>query len=267
MYLEHWGFQKFPFDNVPDPEFFYLSKPHKEALTRLIYAVERGKGCAMVAGDVGCGKTALSKVFLQRIAGEDKYDVAVVSNPCLTPAEFLQDVLHKFNANGVPHSKVELLHALSDKLTENNRDGRETLLIVDESQLLTKDTLEEIRLLLNFQMESRFMITVFLVGQPEMVDKIRRMRELEQRIAIKYELKPFNLDDTAKYILFRQQKAGAEKNVFSNRAIEMIYEHTRGLPRSINNLCDLSLLVGFSEDKNAVNSGIITDVIEDGAVF
>ena len=267
MYLEHWGFKRFPFDNVPDPDFFYLSKPHREALTRLIYAVERGKGCAMLAGDVGCGKTVLSKVFMERVSDDNKFEVAVVTNPRLSAAEFLQDVLYKFNANGVPHGKVELLHALSEKLADNIHKERKTLLIVDESQLLTRDTLEEIRLLLNLQHENQFMITVFLLGQPELVQKVKNMRELEQRIAIKYALKPFNQEDATRYILFRQKKAGAEKNVFSNRAIEAIYENTEGLPRSINNLCDMALLVGFSERKNTIDSETIQEIIEDGAVL
>lgn len=266
MYLEYWGFERFPFDNVPDPEFFYLSTPHREALTRLVYTAERQKGCALVAGDVGSGKTALSQAFLGRLS-EDRYDVAVVANPCLEPTEFLQDVLYKFGVSDVPSTKVELLHALNDRLAENVRAERDSILVVDEGQLLEKPTLEEIRLLLNFQMASRFLINVVILGQPEVVDTIHRIRELEQRIAIRYVLKPFDLKDTAKYILFRQKKAGAEENVFSRQAIGLVHEQSQGLPRGINNLCDLALLIGFSEGHRLIDSTLIKDVIDDGAVF
>ncbi len=266
MYLEYWGFKRFPFDNVPDPTFFYLSKPHEEGLTRLIYAVEMRKGCALLSGEIGCGKTTLSKVFLERLS-EDNFDVALISNPCLEPMEFLKDILYKFRITDVPETKVEILQRLNNRLTNNMNEGKETLLIVDEAQLLSQATLEEIRLLLNFQLSNRFLITIFLLGQPELIENIKKIRQLEQRIAITYFLRPFDLKETASYILFRQKKAGAAKNVFSQEAVELVYKHSYGLPRSINNISDLALLIGFGEKRDMINSQIIKDIIEDGAVF
>jgi len=266
MYLEYWGFKKFPFDNVPDPNFFYLSKPHEEGLTRLVYAVERRKGCALLSGDPGAGKTILSKVFLQRIPAQ-KFDIALISNPCVDTLEFLQDVLYKLNFNDVPSTKVQILQVLNKKLTENMNNNLETLLMIDEAQLLTVATLEEIRLLLNFQLSNRFMLTIFLMGQPEMLDQIKKIKQLEQRIAIKYFLRPFNLEETAKYILFREKKAGGTKNVFTKQAIELVFKHTNGVPRMINNLCDLALLVGSSEKREMIAADLIEDLLEDGAVF
>ncbi|MEA1877599.1 MAG: AAA family ATPase [Bacteroidota bacterium] len=266
MYLDYWGFEKFPFDNVPDPDFFYASEPHKEGLTRLIYAAEMRKGCAMLAGDIGCGKTTMSKVFLKRIS-EQRYDVAIISNPSMGPKQLLQEVLYKFKITDIPENKFEILRELHNKLTENMRKNKETILIIDEAQLLSKETMEEIRLLLNFQLSNRFLLTAFLLGQPELIENIKRVKALEQRIAIRYFLKPFNFKETIKYILFRQKKAGGRKNVYTRQAIEMVYKHSNGMPRSINNFCDMALLVGFGQKTKMITSAVIRDIIEDGEIF
>lgn len=266
MYLEYWGFSEFPFENVPDPRFFYLSKSHEEALTRLIYAARMRKGGAMLSGGVGCGKTTLTKVYVQELSGE-KYDIGLIINPKLEPVEFLQEVLYQFDIGEVPDTKVKCLRVLNEKMYENMEANRETLLIVDEAQLLNESTLEEIRLLLNFQLNDRFLMTVILIGQPELRDKIKEIEQLEQRIAIKYHLNPFDFNDTARYILFRQKKAGRKENIFSRQAIEKIFEYTDGVPRKLNNLCDLSLLVGFSKNQKIIDTKIIENVIKDGALL
>ena len=266
MYLEYWGFKEFPFENVPDPRFFYLSKSHEEALTRLVYAAKMRKGGAMLSGEIGCGKTTLTKVAVQDLSG-DRFDIGLVINPKLEPLEFLQEVLYQFGVNEVPEAKVKCLRALNDKMIENMRANRETLLMVDEAQLLSQATLEEVRLLLNFQLNDRFLITIILLGQPELKDKIKAIEQLEQRIAIKYHLAPFDFNDTARYSVFRQKRAGRNEGVFSKEAVEKVYEYTKGVPRKINNLCDLSLLIGFSKSKKLVHSEIIESIARDGALF
>lgn len=266
MYLEYWEFKKFPFENVPDPDFFYLSKSHEEALTRLIYAAKMRKGGAMLSGDIGCGKTTLSKVFINELA-EDKFDIGLIINPRLEPTEFLQEVLFQFNIHDIPLTKVKCLRAFYDKMIENMKAGIETILIIDEAQLLTEETFEEIRLLLNYQLNNRFLLTIILLGQPELMNKVKAIEQLEQRIAIRYHLTPFNHEDTCSYVNFRQKKAGRDKTAFSDDALNRIYENTKGIPRKINNLCDLSLLVGFSAREKTVSSEIVESVISDGALF
>jgi type II secretory pathway predicted ATPase ExeA len=167
----------------------------------------------------------------------------------------------------VPDSKVQCLRLLNDKMIENMKTNRETLLIVDEAQVLSESAFEEIRLLLNFQLNDRFLINVILVGQPELRGKIKGIEQLEQRIAIKYHLTPFDQDDTVRYITFRQDKAGGEDNVFTPEAMERIYEITEGVPRKVNNLCDLSLLIGFSKNGKVIDPQIIEDIVSDGALF
>jgi len=266
MYLEYWGFKEFPFENVPDPRFFYLSRSHEEALTRLVYAAKMRKGGAMLSGEIGCGKTTLTKVAVQDLSG-GRFDIGLMINPKLEPLEFLQEVLYQFGVNEVPETKVKCLRALNDKMIENMRANRETLLMVDEAQLLSQATLEEIRLLLNFQLNDRFLITIILLGQPELKDKIKAIEQLEQRIAIRYHLTPFDFNDTARYIVFRQKRAGRNEGVFSQEAVEKIYEYTKGVPRKIKNLCDISLLIGFSKSEKLVHSEIIESIARDGALF
>lgn len=266
MYLEYWGFQKFPFENVPDPDFFYLSKTHEEGLTRLIYAAKMRKGGAMLSGDIGCGKTTLTKVYVQKLSAE-QFDIGLIINPKLEPLEFLQEVLYQLGVTDLPDSKGACLRLLSEKMTENAKARKETLLIVDEAQALDESGFEEIRLLLNNNVNGGFPINVVLVGQPELRGKIKDMEQLEQRIAIKYHLTPFEQEDTARYITFRQEKAGGKGNVFTPEAMERIYEITEGVPRKINNLCDLSLLIGFSKNGKVVDLQIIEDIMSDGALL
>lgn len=266
MYLEYWGFQVLPFENVPDPRFFFLSKTHEEALTRLIYAGKMRKGGAMLSGEIGCGKTTLIRVCIQKLS-KDEFDIGVIINPKLEPLEFIQEILYQFGINEVPETKVKCLQKLNARMIENEKINKETLLIVDEAQLLTEDNLEEIRLLLNFQLNHRFLMTIMLVGQPEVKSRIKSLQQLDQRIPIKYHLEPFGYEDTASYIGFRLNKAGKKDNIFSTDAIKKIYDHSKGVPRNINNLCDLSLLFGYSQHETSINSTIIESIINDGALL
>jgi general secretion pathway protein A len=266
MYLDYWGFKRFPFENVPDPDFFYRSASHEEALTRLIYASEMRKGGAMLSGEVGCGKTTLSRVYINELSGK-KFDIGLIINPKLESKEFLQEILYQFGIKNVPDTKGDCLRRLNDKMIENMKSGLETILIVDEAQLLDESTFEEIRLLLNFQLNNRFLLTIILLGQPELLQKIKDIIQLDQRIAIKYHLTPFHFEDTSRYIAFRQKKAGRNHTAFRPEAVEKIYEVSEGIPRKINNLCDLSLLIAFSANEKIVYPEIIEDIIRDGTLF
>ena len=266
MYLEYWKFKEYPFENVPDPRFFYLSRSHEEALTRLLYAIRMRKGAAAVSGDIGCGKTTLTKVCLQELS-PDEFDIGVIINPKLEDVEFLQEVLYQFGVNPIGDTKVKCLQLIEEKILQNLNKKKETLLMIDEAQLLTPSALEEIRLLLNFQLNDRFLTTIVLLGQPEFREKIKSIEQLDQRIPIKYHLAPFDLADSVEYILFRQKRAGREDNVFSREAMEAIYEKTKGVPRKINNLCDLSLLIGYSKNEKEIKPEIIESIVNDGTLL
>jgi len=266
MYLEYWGFKEYPFENVPDPRFFYVARSHEEALSRLLYAIRMRKGAALLSGEIGCGKTTLTKVCLQHLP-PDEFDIGVMVHPRLEGVEFLQEILYQFGVNNGADTKVKCLHSIHEKMLENLKTRKETLLMIDEAQLLTSAALEEIRLLLNFQLNDRFLITIVLLGQPELIEKVKAVQQLDQRIPIKYHLAPFGLNESIQYILFRQRRAGKEENVFTDEAMDRIHHYTKGVPRKINNLSDLSLLIGFCENQKEIKPEIIEKIINDGTLL
>lgn len=263
MYLEYWGLKVPPFENLPNPDFLYFSPKHEEALTRLIYAAQGRKGAAMLTGDAGMGKTTLTRAFIQQLDA-DRYDIGLIANPSLQPVDFIKEILYQLDVEEHTDSKVELLRMLNEKMLQNIKANKDTIVIVDEAQAIEDEkTLEELRLLLNFQMNDRFLLTLILVGQPELLDKVAKIPQLSQRIAIKYHLSPLDYTDTVKFIFFRLKVAGLEKSIFSEEAIKLIFNASEGIPRRIVNLCDLCLLVGFTYKVPLINSKLVEKVIKD----
>lgn len=263
MYLEYWGFKKYPFENVPDPEFMYYSQEHNEALVRLLYAVNRRKGAVLLTGEIGSGKTLLSRVFIQNLP-EKEFEIGLITNPSLEPLDFLKEMLYQLGIDFRTNSKTELINSLNERLLENMKKNKGTLVIIDEAQLIRSDSFEEIRLLLNFQLNDQFLMTFVIIGQPELKGMIRQFKQLDQRIAIRYHLNPLNFDETSKYISYRMQKAGlADNDLFTSESIDEIYHYSEGIPRKINNVCDLSLLISFSMKRKAVDLDIVKKVIKD----
>ena len=266
MYEKYWGLEMPPFENVPDPRFIYWSSMHEEALMRLMYAAKGRKGAAMLTGDVGCGKTTLSRAFVQELAQDQRFDIALIANPSLPPKDFLQEILFQFGIGKVAPeaNKADLLHALNAHMLQNMKNNKESIIIIDEAQIIEDErTFEEIRLLLNFQLNERFLLTLILLGQPELKEMVENIKQLDSRISIKYHLSHLDLQETANYILYRLKKAGMKKNVFTKEAIMQIHEQSQGTPRRINNICDLALLVGYSAQAKVIDSKLIQKVIND----
>lgn len=263
MYEKYWGMYRLPFENVPDPEFVYLSSKHDEALIRLLYATKSQKGAAMLTGEIGCGKTTTSRLFIQGLAA-DEYEIGLVANPMLAPMDFLKEILYQLGCDKTADTKTDLLRILNETMMENLQKNKKTLLIIDEAQAIDDvATFEELRLLLNFQLNDKFLLTLILIGQPELKEKVAQIEQLQSRIAISYHLRPLDLQDTARYIIFRLKKAGVKKAMFTKEAIKKIYVYTRGVPRRINNICDLSLLVGYSLQAKVIDSKLVQKVIDD----
>jgi type II secretory pathway predicted ATPase ExeA len=257
MYKDYWNLLEYPFENLPNPGYLYRSPIHEEALTRLIYAIENRKGAAMLSGEIGCGKTTISRLLVQRLVKRD-YQLALIENPCLPPDDFFREILFQFGLDRSVRSKREMIHTLNDHLYKNLQEGKNSVIIVDEAQLINDDqTFEELRLLLNFQMNDRFLLTLILIGQPELREKIGNISPLDQRIAIRYHLKPLDVKEMVKFIFFRLKKAGARRNMFTNDALRRIYKYSCGIPRKINNICDLSLLIGCGESVRFINPSIV----------
>ena len=274
MYLEYWGLHELPFENTPDPRFLYLSPIHQEALVRLLYAIKGRKGAAMLVGEVGAGKTVLSRTLIARLPAE-QYDIGLVTNPSLPPVDLLREILYQLGIATASDnqadqqvqsatSKLDLLHALNEHCLRNWRQGKDTVIIVDEAQCIDDpETFEELRLLLNFQLNERFLLTLLLVGQPELKERITVLPQLEQRIALHYHLTPLSAEETANYIQHRLSLAQASRPLFTSDALRVIHDHTRGVPRRINTLCDFSLLVGANTQETRIDARLIAQVIQD----
>lgn len=266
MYEDYWGFKEKPFENTPDPRFIYYSSQHEEALMRLLYAVNEKKGAAMLSGEYGSGKTLLSRVLMAKLTQEDDhYQVALIVNPAIPKEELLAEIVYQFGQDvNKQAQKSEILHKLNDILYRNMNNKRHSIIIIDEAQgIEDESTLEEIRLILNFQLNEMFLLTLLLFGQPELKDKIDKVPQFKQRLAIKYHLGTLDKSETAEYIKHRCGVAGRETPVFSDEAIAIIHDASRGIPREINNICDLCLVIGLGNKTTLINEDIAEEVIKD----
>ena len=189
---------------------------------------------------------------------EEKYDVALITHPDLPRNEFLQEINVQFGIKGPGQTRERLWKALTFHCSENLTAGVETVLIVDETQSIHEnDVLEELRQILNLQLNERFLITLILVGQPELKERVGRSRQLDQRIAIRYHLGPLDSVETLKYVQHRLHVAGGTREIFSPEAVQLIWQYTRGVPRSINNVADLCLLYGLESQRPIIDGPIV----------
>lgn len=263
MYLDYWGLRQLPFGNVPDSNLFFESPQHEEALFRLLYAVKQHKGVAMLTGEVGSGKTTVSRTFINRVSNE-KYDVKTITNPALNPIDLIRAILLKFGESAGSDSKSILLAQLQDRLLQNSEQGLSTVLIIDEAHIInSRSTFEELRMLLNMQSENELLITLILLGQPLLLNKIAALQPLNERIGIKYHLEPLDFNDTIRYLAFRLRSAGAKRGIFTLDSLNLIYKNSKGIPLKINNICDRSLLVGLMRKARLVSTRIVKEAIED----
>lgn len=260
-YLDYWGLESQPFENVPDPDNFYLSDSHGWALDLLEYAINEHKTAALLTGAYGTGKTTMVRVLLGRL-DMDRFDVALINYPITGGQELFQRFLEQFDEAAEPASeKSKLYDQLGDVFMRNIRDGRHNLLILDEAQALPVETLfEELRLLLNYQLNDRNLVTLLLVGQDDIWATLSEMPQLSDRLAVKCRLQEFELEQTRVYIRHRMEHAGARREIFDGQAIRLIQENSKGVPRRINNLCDLALLMGFRRELDLIDATVIEKI-------
>ena len=212
MYQEYWGLTEKPFENTPDPKFIYYSTEHKEAIARMLYAVREHKGAALFTGEYGSGKTLLTRVLWHELQQENQFQSVFILNPRLSGLELVQEIVHQLGGNLTSNNKIDLFHTLHQILYATHNQGRHSVIIIDEAQAIQdKDIFEEIRLLLNFQLDDAFLLTIILLGQPELKYAIAGLPQLTQRIAIRYHLVAFNETETKEYILHRLSIGGAKK--------------------------------------------------------
>ena len=256
MYESFFAFKEKPFSLTPNPRFLFLSKTHNEVYAHLIYGIENRTGFVEVTGEVGTGKTTILRTLLAHLE-EDKYRVAFIFNPKLTAFELLRNINREFGVADDGLSNPDLIHSLNQFLLAENRAGKTPILVIDEAQNLSGEVLEQIRLLSNLETEEDKLIQIILVGQPELRHHLsdHSLRQLNQRIAVRYHLRPLNRDETSAYILNRLKIAGrADSNIFSPAALRRVFRCSDGVPRRINLICDRALLTAYGEDRGIVSA-------------
>jgi len=264
-YLEYFGLSEKPFGMTPDPAFYYESKHHREALDSLRFFLTQKEGFALICGDVGSGKTTLSRIFLDSL-DRQAYNSALILNPIMDDMEFIREVLKELNAPFEPHTKKELYDTLRTFLIDEYTKGRETVLVIDEAQLISDELLDLIRLISNIETDKQKLLHTIFFAQPEFLDKLKapRMRHLSQRITVTYYIKPLSLDESRSYINYRLIKAGMKGTMDVNeRALRLIHHASRGYPRLINYICDRCLLLAYAQSRDGIDGKIVSRVLMD----
>jgi type II secretory pathway predicted ATPase ExeA len=261
MYEKYWGLSEKPFLSTPDPRFLYYSAQHEEALSRLTYAIKERIGAGMLTGTFGCGKTIIAQALLKNI-GPTKYKTAYIANPRLDAIDLLRTIAYRLGTANPPPKKADVLHLLRNTLLNNMRNKKEAVIVIDEAHAIEdEDVFEEIRLLLNFQLEDKFLLTLLILGQPELKEKIDRNIQLEQRINIKCYLDSLKAEDVRNYIIHRLAVAKCKKPIFTESAIDSIFNYSGGIPRRINRLSDMCLLSGFAKKVGKIDTDIVQEEI------
>ncbi|OGQ05638.1 MAG: hypothetical protein A3F82_04700 [Deltaproteobacteria bacterium RIFCSPLOWO2_12_FULL_44_12] len=265
MYETYWRFDFKPFENTPDPKFLYYSPKHEEALMRLLYAAREHKQGAILTGEYGSGKTLVSRVLLQDLASDDRFQTVLIVNPKLSNKELLKEILFQIGEQNIASSNdaLELLHQLERRLKESIAQRKKTVFIIDEAQILEEKELEELRLLLNFQNQEEFLMTMILIGQSDLKRRVNSIEPLKQRLALQYHLNTLGLEETREYINHRLGIVGRREPIFTPGAYGLIHEGAQGTPRKINNVCDYALLIGFSKKAQQIGVEIVEDCLYD----
>lgn len=246
-YLDHFGVREAPFSIAPDPRYLYLSPKHREALAHLLYGVQESDGFVVLTGEVGAGKTTICRCLLEQLPPQ--CDVALVFNPKLSVVELLATICEEFHVP-LPQDNTSIkvfIDRLNDYLLGAHAAGRVPVLIIDEAQSLAPDVLEQIRLLTNLETNTRKLLRIVLLGQPQLREVLARpdLLQLSQRILARYHLSPLSREETSEYVEYRLQVAGAPRNPFTKAALRLLYAQSGGVPRLINVLADRALLGAY----------------------
>jgi general secretion pathway protein A len=266
MYASYFGMKENPFNLTPDPRYFYLSPRHQEALNCLIYGINEKKGFMVITGGIGNGKTTLCRTLLARLDGS--IESALIFNSALSDFELLQTVNQEFGITMKRgrQTKKRCLDALNDFLLKNFAAGKQALLLIDEAQNLSHSVLEQIRMLSNLETDQEKLLQIILMGQPELRDLLAlpSLKQLNERITVRYDLKPLDRANVQTYIEYRLNMAGGmDKVTFSRMAYNLIYRSSGGNPRRINALCDRALLIAYAEDVHTIDRKIVKKAIKD----
>lgn len=264
MYEKFYNFAEKPFNTTPDSKFFFPSSKHTEALNNLIYAITERKGFVVITGEIGAGKTTVCRALLNKIDLNTK--VAIITNTHLTCKELIAEILEEFEVQYNPGTKQKLLSQLNRYLINQLSNNVNTVLIIDEAQNLTPKVLEEVRMLSNLETEKEKLIQIILIGQPQLKVKLEniRLEQFKQRIALYYHISALTKNESQEYIFHRLKLVSSNGcDIFTPKAMDLICDGSRGIPRIINLICDSALLSGYTYDTRKITENIIDEVIKE----
>ena len=263
MYEQYYQLKEAPFALLPDPSFLYLSKDHGMALTLLRYSILNKQGFTAITGEVGSGKTTLINRILDEM--DDDVTIGLINFTHNSFGELSEWVLMAYGLDYRDKTKVELYDDFVNFLIDEYRQGRRVVLIIDEAQNMEPRVLEELRMLSNVNAQKEYLLHLIIIGQPELKVTLEKpeMRQLTQRISVFYHLGHLSLKETRAYIGHRLKVAGGDENLFSDDAVEVIWEASHGVPRIINTICDLSLVYGFSAGAERIGLEVAQEVLND----
>ena len=265
MYLDYYGLTEAPFDITPNPRFLFYSTKHREAFNHLLYGIRERKGFVQLTGEVGAGKTTLCRAILEQL-DNGQYATALILNPVMSAEELVKAVAIEFGlpVNGL--DRLETLSVINHFLLHQVESGKETVLIIDEAQDMTDELLEQVRLLSNLETDDRKLVQIVLMGQPELRDRLNnpRLRQLRQRITVRYHLPPLNRYEVNDYIHHRLQVAGAKgAPYFTQFALWRVYRYSQGIPRLLNAICDKALLAGFVHQQEKIDFRMVGEAVHE----
>lgn len=263
MYEEFYNFTERPFTLSPDPSFLYLGQSHRRAMNVLEYGIASDAGITVVSGEVGTGKTTLVRNLLDEL--EDNITVGLITNTQKSFGDLLKWVLHAYGIDTTATDHIKLYQTFVDFITKEYRAGRRVILIIDEAQNLGMEALEDIRMLTNINVDKALVLQLVLVGQPELVDLLKKkeLRQFAQRVSADYYLQPLTFRETEQYIKHRITVVGGDENLFAQTAYATVYYHSGGIPRIINTICDMALVYGYADEAVRIRKEVILDAIRD----
>jgi len=256
-YLQYYNLKEAPFTITPNPRFLYFSTKHREAMNHLLYGIQERKGFVQFTGEVGSGKTTLCRAMLEHLPPA-RSSSALILNPVLNPDAMMAAIATEFGLDVRNKDRFQVLQILNYFLLDEMAKGRDVVLIIDEAQNLTNELLEQVRLISNLETDDRKLLQIVLMGQPELRDRLNEhsLRQLRQRITVRYHLSPLRLAEVKEYIRHRLHVSGANGSpYFSGAAIWRVFNYSKGIPRLVNAVCDKCLLAGFVLQRERINFG------------
>ena len=262
--MQYYGLKEPPFSITPNPRFLFYSPKHREAFNHLLYGIRERKGFVQITGEVGAGKTTLCRALLEQL-GPD-FSTALILNPILNPDQLIKSIAMEFGLEVQGMDRLEIVAEINRFLLAETDRGRDAVLIIDEAQNLTNELLEQVRLLSNLETDDRKLLQIVLMGQPELRERLNdhSLRQLRQRITIRYHLRALNRNEVGQYVQHRLSISGAQQGPhFTQPALWRVFNYAKGIPRLVNALCDKCLLAGYVQQRSHINYRLVGSAIRE----